>query len=192
MSQDEKYYRSIYSGKFFGENNKDFVYKIEVKSKKYLIDLNEDGKLDSLQTVKKDGTDFIRINDEYGRKIFEQKLETKGFNSSIYRASLKKIARKTNVLILHFYEGENKAGVFESSARLYFVTIPMNDFTKITLTKGPFYWSEKEGAASKYWARRYTVNTVDLNKDGIREIATTFNSIQKVYFYQGDGIWKTL
>lgn len=192
MAQDEKYYRSIYSGKFFGESNKDFVYKIEVKSKKYMLDLNEDGKLDSFQTVKKDGTDFIRINDEYGRTIFEQKLVTKGFNSSIYRASLKKVAKKTNVLILHFYEGENKAGVFESSARLYFVTIPMNDFSKITLTEGPFYWTEREGAAKKYWARRYSVSTVDFNNDGIREIATSFNSIQKIYFYQGNGIWKQI
>ena len=66
---------------------------------------------------------------------------------------------------------------------------------KIKMTKGPFFWSERESAAdkySKYWRRRYQVNTLDYNKDGINEISVTFKSSSEVYFYQRDGIWSKI
>ena len=190
IAQDERFFRSIYSGELFDSKQTPFEYKIEVSSDKYLLDLNRDKKQDSFQTVKKDGVDFFRINDEYGKQVFEGKLETKGSESKIFRASFKTISKDTDVLLLHFYEGHNDAAIFEGSARLYIITIQNRDFKQITMTKGPFFWSEKERAANKYWARRYSVNTVDLNKDGIKEISVSFNNIDRIYYYSKSGEWK--
>jgi hypothetical protein len=189
-AQDERYYRSIFTGELFDTKVKPFTHKIEVESAHYMIDLNRDGKSDSLQAVKKDGVDFIRINDEYGRLVFESKLDTKGKASKIFRVSFKAISPDTDVLILHFYEGENDAAIFESSARLYFLTIPKRKLKEISFSKGPFFWSEKERAAGKYWARRYSVSTIDFNKDGIREISVSFNKINRIYFYLSTGQWR--
>lgn len=189
-AQDERFYRSIFNGDLSNTSDIPFEYKVEVSSHKYLMDLNRDSKKDSFQSVKKDGVDFFRINDEYGKQVFEAKLETKGKESKIFRASFKTISNSVDVLLLHFYEGHNDAAVFEGSARLYIITIKDRDFKKITMTKGPFFWSEFEGATNKYWARRYSVNTADLNKDGVKEISVSFNNIDRVYYYSSNGEWK--
>lgn len=175
----------------FNLKDKNYYHKVKVSSKKYVIDLNRDGKDDSFQTVKMDGNDFIRINDEYGRQVFRAMLETKGRNSSIFHASFKAVNKDTDVLILHFYEGETQAAIYEASARLYFITIPKRDFKNISMTKGPFFWMEKERAAGKYYNRRYSVNTIDYNNDGNREISISFNRINRVYFYL-NGTWQNL
>lgn len=189
-AQDERFYRGIFSGEHFNSKEVPFTYKIEVESSKYLIDLNHDGKEDSIQTVKRDGVDFFRINDDFGKMVFEAQLETKGVDSKIFRASLKTISKNIDVLLLHFYEGHTGAAIFEATARLYIVTIKDRDFRKTTITKGPFFWSEKEGVAGKYWARRYTVNTKDFNGDGVKEVAITFNNIDRIYYYSKFGDWR--
>lgn len=190
-AQDERYFRSIYSGELFDLKDKNYYHKVKVSSQKYMIDLNRDGKEDSIQTMKMDGNDFVRINDEYGREVFRHMLETKGRNSAIFRASFKNIDAHNDVLILHFYEGETQAAIYEASARLYFLTIPKRDLRKIKITKGPFFWMEKERAAGKYYNRRYSVNTVDYNNDGTREISVSFNNINRVYMFV-NGSWQKL
>lgn len=189
LAQDERFFRSIYSGDLYDTKKAPFEYKIEVSSDKYLIDLNRDDKKDSIQTFKRDGVDFFRINDEYGKNVYEAKLETKGRDSKIFRASFKTISPTVDVLLLHFYEGHNEAAIFEGSARLYIVTLKNRNFKEISITKGPHFWSEKAGVAGKYWARRYTVNTVDLNKDGQKEISVSFNNIDRIYYYSSSGSW---
>lgn len=183
FAQDERYYRSIFSGDLFGTEKKGFPFKVAVRSPKYMIDLNRDGKDDSIQTMKKDGVDFFRVLDEYGKVALNYKLETKGANSSVFRVSFKKISKEIDVLILHYYEGETQAAKFEGSGRLYFVTIKNRDLKQISVQKGPIFWTERESVAGKYWNRRYTVNTVDYNDDGFREISTSFNRNNRVYMY---------
>lgn len=191
MAQDERYFRSIYSGDLFNVKDQNYYYKVKVESPKYMIDLNRDSKDDSIQSIKMDGNDLIRINDEYGRNVFSHKLETKGKNSHLFRVSFKAIDEKTDVLILHFYEGETQSATFEGSARLYFITIPNRDLRKMKMTKGPFFWMERERAAGKYYNRRYTVNTIDYNNDGSREISISFNKTSRVYFYL-NGDWQQI
>lgn len=191
FAQDERFYRNIFNGKLYKGVEK-FVYKVQVSSPKYTLDLNRDGIEDSFQTLKKDGVDFIRVNDPFGNIVFERSLETKGKNSKIFKAHLKSISKSVDVLILHFYEGDNEAAIFEGSARLYFVTIRDRNLRKITLTKGPYFWSEKERAAGKYWNKRYSVNVLDYNKDGQKEISVSYNKFSEVYFYISDGLWEAL
>lgn len=189
QAQDERFFRQMYTGELANSKKVPFSYKIEASSDKYVIDLNRDNKKDSFQTIKRDGIDFFRINDEYGKSVFEAKLETKGFESKIFRASLKTISKDIDVILLHFYEGHTKNSVFEGSARLYVVTIRKRDLSSATLDVGPYFWTEKAGVASKYWARRYSVNTVDLNQDGYKEIVVSFNNIDRILYYSKKGIW---
>ncbi len=191
LAQDERFYRNIFNGKLFKGIPK-MNFKVHVESPQYTIDLNRDGIEDSFQTIKRDGVDFIRINDPFGNIIFEEQLMTKGKNSSIFKAHLVSISKNVDVLILHFYEGENESSTFESSARLYFVTIRDRDLKKISLYKGPYFWNERERAAGKYWNKRLSVNVLDYNKDGRKEISVSYNKLSQVYFYIADGVWSKL
>ena len=189
-SQDERFYRKM----FYGNENhfiENFNHKISVKSPRYALDLNRDGIEDFFQTVKKDGVDFIRIMDHFGKIVFERSLMTKGNRSRIFKAKLKKISNNVDALILYFYDGHNQAVNFEGSARLYIITIPGRNFSKITLTKGPYFWTEREKASGTYWNRRYSVNIIDYNKDGVREISVNYNKSAKILFYADNGLWKT-
>tara|TARA_Y100000768_G_scaffold16170_1_gene11286 strand:- start:4734 stop:5357 length:624 start_codon:yes stop_codon:yes gene_type:complete len=191
QAQDERYYRSIFSGDLFSSEKEGFYHKIAVRSKKYMLDINRDGKEDAIQTLKRDGVDFFRVLDEYGRVKFESKLNPKGLNSSIFRVSFKAISKTIDVLILHYYEGDTEAAIFEGSARLYFATIINRDLGNIKFQKGPYFWTEREGVVGKYWNRRYIVNTLDYNNDGFREISTTYNKNNRVFMYK-DEQWVTL
>ncbi|MBT4793041.1 MAG: hypothetical protein HON90_15820 [Halobacteriovoraceae bacterium] len=156
------------------------------------MDLNRDGIEDSFQTVKKDGVDFIRINNHEGQKIFEEELLTKGKKSHVFKAHLRSINKSVDVLILHYYEGDNEAVGFEGSARLYFLTIRDKSLNKITLRKGPHFWTERESVTGRYWNKRYSVNVLDYNSDGQNEISVSYNNLSRVYFYLRDGKWSTL
>ncbi len=191
FSQDERFYRKMFSSKA-SKNIEEFEFKIGVASPRYTLDLNRDGLKDSFQTVKKDGVDFIRIMDPFGRVVFEKSLLTKGKKSSIFKAHLKTISKNVDVLILHFYDGYTESSTFEGSARLYFLTIPNRKLNLITMTKGPYFWTERERTAGKYWNKRYTVNVLDYNNDGFKEISVSYNKLSRVYFYISDGIWEKL
>lgn len=192
FAQDERFYRNIFTGDLNNSKQEDFIYKVEVKSHKYMLDLNRDGIEDSFQTVKKDGLDFIRINDAFGNSIFEKKLDTKGSGSKIFKADFKHVSNDIDVLLLYFYEGDNQSSTFEGSARLYFITIQNKSFNKITLTKGPYFWhefAENPDKYSIYWNKRFSVNTIDYNQDGVKEISVSYNKISRIFFYKSDGVW---
>ena len=157
-----------------------------------MIDLNRDGVEEAIQTVKKDGIDFIRVSNTKGIKIFERKLETKGLKSSIYKISFRKIRSNVDTLIIHFFEGYTQRPYFKGTARLYFLTIEDKDFKNMYFKQGPLFWAEVEKPHLSYWNRRYTFNTVDFNKDGTRELLVSFNRINYLYYYIREGIWKQL
>ena len=192
LAQNERYYRSLFSGEIFDYNKDNFEYKIAVESPKYAIDLDRDGILDSIQVIKKDGVDFFRINDPHGQQLFVDKLMTKGRDSKIFKVQFVEITKGVDALVVHFYEGDNTSSTFEGSARLYIYTILGNDLSRITKTRGPYFWIEKERAAGKYFNRRYSVNIVDYNNDGVREISTSFNKLQRMLMYVGKGIWSEI
>lgn len=192
FAQDERFYRQLFDGSLARQKKKDFVFKYEFTSPEYMIDLNRDGVVDSFQTVKKDGVDFIRIMDANGMTKFEASLEGKGKRSRIFKAHLLGVSGKADVLILHYYEGDTDEAVYEGSARIYVLTIEDKNLNKISMTKGPHFFHERESADehySKYWNRRFVVNTVDYNSDGIKEISVSFNSIHRIMTYNGSGVW---
>lgn len=190
--QDERFFQNVFKGKFAEERNNKNIFKIRVSTPRYELDLNRDGIKEALQIEKRDGMDAVLLYDSYGKKLYETTLVPKGKRSHLFRASQVKISKDVEVLLLHYYEGDLESKTFEGSARLYFLTIRNKDLRNITLTKGPFFWSERERAAEKYWARRYTVNTVDYNNDGYKEISVLFNNIARVYYFAPEGNWYTL
>jgi hypothetical protein len=114
---------------------------------------------------------------------------TKGKNRSIFKAHLVSISPTGDVILVHVYAGDNEAAIFAGSARLYFVTIRERNLKKITMTKGPYFWTEKERAAGKYWNKRFSVNVLDYNNDGQKEISVKYNTRSRVFFYVSDGFW---
>ena len=190
-AQDERYYRKIFTGELQDKTKEVFQYKVVVKTPRYEIDLNQDGSFESIRVEKKDGFDFFIIYDEFGREIFNKRLPAIGAKSRLLKVGLKGINKDVNALILHFYEGAIDATKFEAMAKLFFVTFDKKDLKKISFQDGPHFFHEKV-KGDQYLNRRYSVNVIDYNGDGSREISVSYNKISRIYFYTKTGVWKKL
>lgn len=190
-AQDERYYRKIFTGELEDKTTETFQYKIIVKSPRYELDLNQNGTKETIQVSKKDGFDFFTIFDEFGRELLSKRLPSIGARSRLLKVDLKGINKKTNALILHYYEGSTEATNFEATAKLFFITFKKDDLKQIAFQSGPHFFHEKV-KGDQYINRRYSVNVVDYNKDGSREISVSYNKISRIYFYGKNGLWKML
>jgi len=191
-AQDERYYRKIFTGDLFEKKTEALQYKVSVSTDAYLIDINRDGKKERIRSWKKDGLDFIEIKDRFGRELMTKKLKANGGESKLYKIQLKTISSQTDVLILHYDEGVNDATIFQTSARLYFITIQNRNFKRMYFYEGPHIFYEKEKVKDQYSRRYYNVNTFDYNDDDRNEISITYNHIQHIFFYIRNGIWRRL
>lgn len=190
-AQDERFYRKIFTGELTEKTKESIRYKVTVSSPRYEIDINQDKSPESIKVMKRDGFDFFLVYDEFGREIFNKRLPAIGANSRLIKVDLKAITKDTNTLILHFYEGAIEATRFEAMAKLFFVTFNKKDIKKMTFFNGPHFFHEKE-KGEQYLNRRYTVNSIDYNKDGRREISISYNKIQRVFYYTRTGQWKQI
>lgn len=193
MAQDERYYRQMLSGAL-PDFNSDEVKKNEkihysFSSSSYRIDLNKDGTEEYIQTMKRDGVDWIQISDFSGRKIFESKLFAMGAESVIYKVRFTQISRDVKALILFLDEGKTHSVKFESTARIYVLSFEKNNLETLKLSQGPHFYHEKEAQREQYWRRHYQVNIVDFDGDGIKEISIQYNHIQRMMKYIGRGEW---
>lgn len=191
LAQDERYYRKIFTGELEDRSKQTIQYKVVVRSPRYEVDLNQDGKNESLRIEKKDNEDFFIIYDDFGRELLNKKLPAIGARSRILKIDLKSINKNINSLILHFYEGSTEATNFEAMAKLFFVTFDKRDLKKMKFQAGPHFFHEKV-KGKQYLNRRYSVNVIDYNKDGSREISISYNKISRIYFYGKNGLWKRL
>jgi hypothetical protein len=189
LGQDEQFYRRIFTNELINKPSALIEYKLVVKSPVYQINLDQDKFLEGIRIEKRDGLDFIVVLSRFGEKVFESKLLGIGNKSRIFKIQLKTISKDTNALIIHFYEGKIDSTKFESTARLYFLTFPKNDYKKMVLFKGPHFFHEKEKVSEQYWNRRFSVNTIDYNNDGVKEISISYKKINRVYFYLSKGLW---
>lgn len=190
--QDERYYRKVYSGELVDETSQILKQKISVKSPNYRLDLNRDGFDEIINTEKRDGSDYFIIKDHFGRVILEKKLSAIGAGGVVYRVQLKTISSNTDALIIHYYEGAIDATNFVATARLYFLTVTNKDLRRLNFYKGPHFFNETENFPNKYSIKRLSVNTVDYNKDGVKEISVSFKNISRVYFYLAEGVWQMI
>ncbi|MBG59325.1 MAG: hypothetical protein CME67_02980 [Halobacteriovoraceae bacterium] len=190
-AQDERFFRKIFTNELNLESPKPAA-KVEVSSPLYMVDINRDGIKEGLVTHKKDGQDYFQIKDKYGVLKFSEKLKAKGLDSSIYKVELKTVNSKTDLLLIHFYEGYSGVFDYKATARLYFVVIEDRDLDKVYSYKGPAIFLEREKVGNQYNLRKYHVNVLDYNKDGHNEVSVTYNNIQRLFFYKTKGLWQAL
>jgi hypothetical protein len=192
IGQDEKFYRRIFTNELINKPSEVIDHKIVVKSPVYQINLDQEKQLEGIRIEKRDGIDFIVVLSHFGEKVFQTEILGIGNKSRVLKIQLKTISIDTNTLIIHFYEGKIDSTKFESTAKLYFLTFPKNDYKKMVLFKGPHFFHEKEKVSEQYWNRRFTVNTIDYNNDGVKEISIKYKKINRVYFYISKGLWKKI
>lgn len=194
-AQDERYYRQILNGELpsQGQNMKETQeHQFNVKGAAYNVDLNGDGFEEIIQPQKRDGVDWLEIKDSTKRKIFEAKLLAVGGDSVIYKIKLAQLSATTKVLVIYLDEGQTSGRRFESTARIFLLTMDNNDFTTFRLTQGPHHFHEKEGQRDQYWRKNYSVDIRDVDNNGTRDVVVEFNHIQRIMLYAGRGEWTRL
>jgi hypothetical protein len=190
FSQDERYFRELFSGELTQEKRKvQKTYKWMANSPIYEIDLGSNKYPESLVIEKKDGEDWIHIHDDKKNRIFSFHFDVNGKDSLVYRISKKRISNITDLLIIYYYEGNTDYRNFSGSVRLYFLTVDNRDLSTISVHKGPVYWDEREVPGGKYSQKKFGVELIDFNHDGIMEIAIGAKYLSRVYFYKSKGKW---
>lgn len=195
LAQDERFYRQILTNSVNPSEKMNLDSKetqFTVKGSVYFVDLNDDGIDESINPQKRDGVDWLEIKDSSSRIIFEHKLLAMGSSSTLYKVKMVYLSTTVRALILFLDEGVTKGRRFESTSKLYFLTLENKDLNSIKLFQGPHYFHEKENIREQYWRRGYSVNVYDIDQDGTREIAVQYNHIQRIYRYLGLGEWKSL
>jgi hypothetical protein len=195
-SQDERYFRQIFSGELLkgpilGDNKK---YSYLIPSPFYAIDLNRDGVNEQFVFVKKDSEDWVEIFQDIAgnkTKIYSYRLETKGHDSELYRIELKKLSSSASILIMHYYEGVSRYTEMQGTARIYALTIDNFDLKTITSFIGPSIFEEHRSLKGHFHLRNYQVYLDDLNLDGVKELIVKYREVSQVFMYQGKGKWKT-
>jgi hypothetical protein len=194
-AQDERYFRKIFSKDYLGTNldqQESKITKFIVNGASYHIDLNSDGIEEIIETQKRDGVDWIEIKNSSQSKIFEQKLLAMGSLSHVYKIKLVYISKNVRALIVFLDEGVTVGRRFESTARFFVLSYEDNDLSKMSFHLGPHLFQEKEYQRDSYWRRDYTVNIIDFDNDGNREISVQYNHIQRIMKYKGKGEWETI
>ncbi len=194
-AQDERYYRKIFSKDYLGPNweqNESVPVQSIVKGAFYHLDLNDDKIEEIIEPQKRDGVDWIEIRNSSNSKIFEVKLPAMGSVSYLYKIKFVYISKNVRALILFLDEGITVGRRFESTARFFVLSYENNDLSKISVSTGPHLFQEKEYQREVYWRRDYSVNILDFDNDGTREIAVQYNHIQRIMKYKGRGDWETL
>jgi hypothetical protein len=195
VTQDERYFRQIYSGDLL--KKMDFTdekkYLAKLHGPYYELDLNGDKVNEEILFIKKDGEDWVEIYSKNSKdereKILSMQLTNLGINSELFRMEFKSVSPTTKVLILHYFEGYTNYTEVHSTARIYWVTIENNDLKTLTSYKGPGVFEELQNIKGHYHLRNYRVYLQDFNSDGSKEIVVKSNLNSKVFYYIGKGKW---
>lgn len=193
QAQDERYYRQILAGelpKSTEESKENSIRKFTINGSLYHVDLNSDGVEELIQPQKRDGVDWIVIMNSSRGVLFEAKLLAMGGESVIYKIKMVNLSPKIKALVLFLDEGATAGKRFESTARIFVISFENNNLNKMSMIQGPHFFHEKQAQREQYWIRDYQVNVHDLDNDGIREIAISYNHINRILKYLGNGEWK--
>ena len=193
FSQDERFFRELISGELTQDKVKEKkVYKWTANSPLYEIDLGNAHFPESLVIEKKDGEDWLHVHDEKKARIFSFHFDVNGKDSWIYRITKKKISKNTDILLIYYYEGNTDYRNFKGSVRLYVLTVDNRNLSTISVFKGPIFWDEREMPGGKYTQKKFEVNLIDFNHDGIMEIAVGGKSLYNILTYSPGGKWRVI
>lgn len=191
--QDERFFRQIFSGELTrgvkkAEEEPKYVFSGAV----YRFDLDGDGKEEGLQVVKRDLIDYLDILAPDGRTLFKAEILPNGVDAKIDRIRIVDISPKTRVLVVQYDEGKTQGKKFEASARLWLISFENKDLSTLKLTRSAPYWYEFEKIREQYGRRIYSLSVVDVDGDGVKEVMVSFNHMQHIYRYLGNGSWSAL
>jgi hypothetical protein len=188
FGQDERDFREILLHK---KGKKDVDYKevkdlkFKTRSPKYYLDITHDNINESFHVSKVDGQDWLTIFDSKGEQVFRHKFNAHGPWSRLFRVQKRELSKKTQTLILHFFEGRTNYLELKGTARLYFLTIDKNNLQTIAVSKGPAFWYEYRDRQKNYNRRTYKLSLYDYDEDGVREITVKHKRMSRVYKYVG-------
>lgn len=196
MAQDERYFRQIFSGELTHRDNlvEEKKYSYYIHTPFYSFDLNHDKRPEEIVFVKKDSEDWFEVYQEsegIRTKVFSYRFETKGYNSQLYKLEYRRLSAHTMVLLLYYFEGLTKYTEMQSSSRLYLVTIDNDDLKSMRAFKGPSFFEEYKSLKGHYHLRNYQIYLQDLNNDGTQELIVKHRDVGQIFFYEGNGKWKT-
>jgi hypothetical protein len=192
-AQDERYFRQIFTGELPKVNDEVTVARgpqFTVSGAHYRVDLDGDRIEEVVIPQKRDGVDWLEIRNSSQRTLFEARLLPMGAFSALYKVKLVHLSTTTKALLLFLDEGHTVGRRFESTARLFVLSYEDNDLSRATLVMGPHFFHETEKQRDQYLRRDFTVNVVDVDGDGTREILVHYNHIQRLLRYLGKGDWE--
>jgi hypothetical protein len=193
FAQDERYFRQLVTGQL-PQLEKEILgpprHQFNVQGARYHLDLNDDGIEEKIIPQKRDGTDWVLIQNQSGGKLFEAELFSMGGESHIFKIKFARLSKSLKALIIFLDEGKTEGKKFESTARIYVISFENNDFNSMKLALGPHIFHEKESQREQYFRRDMLVELRDLNNDGTREIVVNYNHIQRILFYRARGEWE--
>ena len=119
-SQDERVVKKMIEN--IRETNQESPSKhsfFNAHSPLYKLDINDDGRVESIVLEKKDNEDWIHIHDYKRRRFFSAPFVPKGTRSGVYKINRRVISKDTYVLLIHYYEGYTRYLRLQGTARLY-------------------------------------------------------------------------
>lgn len=193
QAQDERYFRKLFSGELVHkkDNNPYNTTHFTYSSPYYLVDINSDEQKESLAFVKKDGSDFFEIYNGKNELLFSHRLDNHGPGSEIFKIEVKRLSRKTNVILLHYFEGYTNYINYQGTARVYAVTIDNKDLKTLKALKGAIIFDETRLLKGHYHQRNYRAYLEDLDDDGIMELIVKYRNISTVFKYSNQFKWSS-
>lgn len=194
-AQDERLFRDMITGELTKDRQQEAksTYKYKVRTDRYRVDLDEDGRSESFFVSKKDGEDWIQFFNYADSEIFRYRFDTLGPLSRVFKVNIRKISKTKRACLIYFYEGANSYLEFKGTTRLYVLTFDIKKMNRtITMFKGPNVWLEWKGFKGNYHQRKSEVTLVDFDDDGTREIAVRYNLITRVYRLRSDNHWQEI
>lgn len=191
FSQDERFYRDVFSG-YLNLEAGELFKRDNIFSKSspiYQIDITGDGRMEGIVYKKEEGRDYVHLFDSMNQLIFSYRFETKGVDANLFRIQMSQLNADSKIIIFHFYEGHSSYLDFHSSARVYFLTIDNAEFGSISMYRGPAIWHEGSALRKGTWRRRYNLELIDLTGDASKEVLVSYQRMNRVYKYLGDGEW---
>ena len=160
-------------------------------SPQYLLDLSADGRKERIHFVHRDGKDWILIKDFRGKQIYQYGFRAVGLNATPFKIRFRSLSPSSKVLVIHYYEGYTEYLKFLATARLYFLTFENNDLKTLSMYRGPGVFYEHTDKGKFYRQRTHSIDFVDWNGDGLRDIKIVYGGfrIRDIFLYRGKGHW---
>ena len=154
--------------------------KVRSFSDYYKLDLNGDGHYEGISVENSDEGSSIHFFKNHYEHFQELVIGAGGAFSKVEKIELRQVSSKESVLLIFFSEGLQQYLSTRSRQRLFVIYLPPSLFEKqFKLDRGPLVFEEYSNKGH-YHVRKYEVDTVDLNGDGMKEILLKSRDIERV------------